>query len=153
MRSKQLDNRARIIEELSKGNYRFDELLKKIGLSRATLNSHLKQLLSEGKIQKIFDSEKNAVVYSIFPETVLREKIIHDFVNFIGASVVYQILQKEMGEITEVDMRKAFPYGTVEDFFDERYKMKPLSYRLILDILKEEYGDWIEKEGVGDDPF
>ena len=151
MKSKRLDNRAKIIKELSRGNYRFDELFHKIGVTRATLNSHLKQLLSEGKIQKIFDSEKNATVYSIFPETELREIIIHDFVNFIGTSVVYQILQKELGEITEVDMRKAFPYGTVEDFFKKRYKRKPLSYRLILDILKEEYGEWIEKEGVDDE--
>ena len=151
MKSKRLDNRAKIILELSRGNYRFDELFRKIGVARATLNSHLKQLLSEGKIMKQYDSEKNAIVYSIFPETELREIIIHDFVNFIGASVVYQILQKEMGEITEVDMRKAFPYGTVEDFFEKRYKRKPLSYRLILDILKEKYGEWIEKEGLDDE--
>ena len=153
MRSKQLDNRARIIQALAREDLRFEELLKKVEVSRATLDSHLKRLVTEKKIKKQYSPTKNAIVYSVLPETLLREIIIHDFVNFIGTSVVFQILQKEMDVIKEVDMRKAFPYGTVEDFFDERYKMKPLSYRLILDILKEEYGDWIEKEGVGDDPF
>jgi DNA-binding transcriptional ArsR family regulator len=150
MESRKLDNRKQILEELGKGDLRFEELLKKVSVSRATLNSHLKQLVDEGKIKKAYSSTKNAIVYTVLPEALMREVIIHDFVNFVGSSVIVQILQKEMGEIKEIDMRKAFPYGTVEDFVERRYKTKPPSYREILDILKEEYGDWIEtmsKEG------
>jgi DNA-binding HxlR family transcriptional regulator len=143
----------RIISELGEEDLMFTELIQRLGVSKGTLSSHLTKLSSEGKIKKQYSPKKNAIVYSVLPETVLREVIIHDFVNFIGVSVVYQILQKEMGEIKEIDMRKAFTDGTVEDFFQKRYKRKPLSYRLILDILKEEYGDWIEKEDVGSDPF
>jgi len=51
-----------------------------------------------------------------------------------------------MGVRPEIDMRKAFPYGTVEDFFERRYKTKLLPYRVILDVLKDEYGDFIEKK-------
>jgi len=151
MKSRRLDNRTRIIEELAKEECRFEELLRRIGISRATLNSHLKQLLQEGKIRKLYSSTKNAIVYSVFPETLLREIIIHDFVNFIGSRVVEQILRIEMKEISKLDLKKAFPYGTVEDFVERRYKTKSPSYRTILDILKEEYGEWIEKEGIDDE--
>lgn len=151
MKTRQLDNRARIISELGKEDLMFKELLHKLGVAKGTLSSHLKKLTDEGKIQKQYSPEKKAVVYSVLPHTILREIIIHDFVTFIGSRVTEQILRKEMKEISEIDMQVAFPYGTVEDFFERRYKMKQVTYREILDILKDEYGPWIEAEGVDDE--
>ena len=152
MKKRQIDNRTRIIEELGKEELRFNELLERVNVSRATLNSHLSLLLEEKKIEKVYSDSKRAVVYRLLRETYWREVIIHDFVNFVGSSVIVQILEKEMGIRPEIDMREAFPYGTVENFVERRYKTKPVSYREILNILKEEYGDWIETVSKEDFP-
>ena len=58
MRSKQLDNRARIIQALAREDLRFEELLKKVEVSRATLDSHLKRLVTEKKIKKLIKKKK-----------------------------------------------------------------------------------------------
>lgn len=160
MKDRSNDNRLKVIEELGKGDLRFEELLIKInvagtinqrgGISRATLNQHLIKLQEEGKIKKQYSDDKDAVVYSVLPETLLREVVIRDFVFFVGSSVVKQILEKEMGIRDEIDVWEAFPsHGTVEDFFQQVYKNKPISYEEILRILKEEYGDWIEGKNSG----
>jgi len=55
-----------------------------------------------------------------------------------------------MGIRKEIDVWEAFPsHGTVEDFFQQVYKNKPIPYEEILRILKEEYGDWIESKNSG----
>jgi len=152
MKRRQLDNRVLIIKELGKEDLMFKELLEKVDISRGTLSNHLSQLLNEGKIEKKYSLSKNATVYSLNPKTYWREVIIHDFVNFIGSSMIVQILEKEMGKRSDIDMGEAFPYGTVEDFVRTRYKQSRLSYREILDILKEEYGGWIETVSKEDFP-
>jgi len=153
MKRRQLDNRTLIIKVLGHNDLRFEEILHSVSVSRATLNSHLKQLIEEGKIQKKYSSTKKAVVYTVLPGTLMREVIIHDFVSFIGSRVVRQILEIEMGIRNEIDMKEAFSYGTIELFVEKRYKKKPVSYRKILDILKEEYGEWIEKESKENDDW
>ncbi len=147
------DNRTQVIEKLSVEDYRFSELLALVDMSRATLDKHLKEMMKKGEVEKKHDQGKNATVYSLNPETYWREVLIHDFVYFIGSSVLVQILEKEMRKRDEINLREAFPLGTVEDFVNVRYKNSKLSYREILDILKEEYGDWIEKESKEDDDW
>ena len=145
VREKQ-DNRTQIIETLSEGDSRFGELLNAVDMSRATLDKHLKEMVTNGEVEKKFDQGKSAIVYSLNPRIYWREVLIHDFVYFIGSRIFVQILEKEMALREDVDLREAFPLGTVEDFVDKIYKKSRLSYREILDILKEEYGEWIEKE-------
>ena len=143
-------NRKLLLRELAKKNLTFTELKQSTGFSSSTLTSHLKKLEEDEAIFKDYDRENNKIVYKVIDKPLTKEIIIHDFVNYIGANTVEQILRKEMGLVEEIDLRKAFAYGTIESFVEQRYKRKPISYREILDILKEEYGEWIEIEEKND---
>jgi len=149
----QIENRTRIIKLLGREDLRFEELLKKTNLSRSTLTQHLKQLTEEGKIKKTYSEEKKALVYTVLRETLLREVVIHDFVFFVGSRIGKQVLEMEMGNRKELDLWEAFPsHGTIEDFFQmnkgffKDYKNAPIPYEEVLKILKDEYGDFIEKK-------
>jgi len=139
-------NRKLILRELANNDLTFTELKKTTGFSSSTLTSHLKKLEEDDVIYKDYNRENNKIVYKVIDNPLTKEIIIHDFVNYVGANTVEQILRKEMGLIEDIDLKKAFAYGTIESFVEKRYKRKPISYREILDILKEEYGDWIEIE-------
>jgi len=142
----QRDNRTKIINELGKERLRFEELLERTGVSRATLSSHLKQLEQEEAVQKQYDPIKKGVVYSLNSGVLIKEIIIHDFIKFVGSKVIIQILELEMRLRDRIDLNDSFSYGTVENFFQQYYDPDEISYQEILNILKEEYGDWIEKE-------
>jgi DNA-binding transcriptional ArsR family regulator len=141
-----LKNRLRIIELLGQKPYRNKDLLRWSDVSPATLSSHLKQLLEEDKIEKITFKDKKGIYYNLLPGTLLNEIIVPEFVEFIGANVVEQILRLEMGLIDNIDLKKSFGIGTVESFVHRKAKNETVDYRKILDILKEKYGDWIELE-------
>ena len=144
-------NKMIILELLGEKDLGFEELIEFSGLSRGTVASWLKKLRSSNHIEKVIDKNTDRPAYRIITKALLRDIIVPEFVNFIGEQVVVQILQKEMGLIKEIDMRKSFDYGTIELFVEKNYKNKEISYNEILGILKEEYGEWIEKEGVDDE--
>jgi len=146
-------NKMLILELLGEKDLGFEEIITLSGLSRGTVASWLKKLRVSNHVEKVIDKNTDRPVYRIITKALLRDIIVPHFVNFIGSQVVIQILQKEMDLIKEIDLSESFDYGTIELFVERNYKNKEISYREILDILKEEYGEWIELEGVGDDPF
>jgi len=139
-------NKRIILELLAKRDYRHNELIEASGLSRGTVSTWLKKLRKGKKVVKVIDENSDREVYHIITKELLRDIIVPEFVRFIGEQVVVQILQKEMRMKNEIDMREAFSFGTIELFVENNYKNKDISYEEILDILKEEYGDWIVKK-------
>ena len=143
-------NKMLILKTLGDRDLSFEEIINVSGFSRGTVASWLKKLRKSNHIEKVIDSDTDRPVYRTITQELLRDIIVPEFVSFIGSKVVVQILQKEMGLLEEINMGEAFGFGTIELFVDENYKNKEISYEEILEILKEEYGDWIVKEGVDD---
>jgi len=152
----QIANRVLIIKELGRKDLRFNDIITKTGLSRGTIDQHLKELIKEGKIKKINSEENGKPVYTVLRETLLEEVVIHDFVFFVGSRIGKQILEMELGIRKELDLWEAFPsHGSIEDFFQinkgifKVFQNESISYEEVLRILKKKYGEWIVKEELG----
>jgi len=89
------ENRQSILKSLEKQSLRFKELLKKLGVSRATLSKHLKELETEMSIEKIYDVKAKGIVYRI-KEKGIVETYIESWVKHLGIVAVQYIVRRNL---------------------------------------------------------
>ena len=93
-------NRKAILKALKKGNLTFGEILEKRIVSRATLTSHLKKLLRDNSVEKVYDSERNRVVYHI--EDKGKGKVnVESWITSLGIMATHYIVRKKLDKPIE----------------------------------------------------
>jgi len=77
------------------GGESFTVLLQSTGFSRSTLSRHLKQLMHEGKVTKIYDTEKDEVHYVLTPQLIDEDKGMAGLLFNIDSRYLFRDVMEE----------------------------------------------------------
>jgi len=123
---------------LREKNYSFTELEKVTNFSSRTLSKHLKKMINDKEIIKLF-SESGKPVYSMTIDTIINYFILPELMAFLGADTTARILHAKIKGEKGVDFIQA-TYITdkiYEIFVTEKYCNREISADRILDVLKK----------------
>lgn len=91
-------NRRRILETLTAlERATFEELKENTEVSRATLSSHLKDLMKSKCVKKVYDEERGRVVYRITEKALIEEVIVEGLVEYLGVVATHFVLRTKLG--------------------------------------------------------
>ena len=123
-------NRKAILEVLKKQDLTFGELMEKHLVSRATLTSHLKKLLRDHSVEKIYDNEKKRVVYHIKDKSIVKLQI-ESMIQCLGVVATYSVFTgdqeavKEEIECYTKDLAKwEIPAKTYMEYLKKNYRLE-----------------------------
>jgi len=136
------ENRKNILHCLSKTNLRFQELLGKVEVSRATLSKHLKQLEGKKAIEKIYDTKKRGVVYKISEKTLIEELIIEALTQHIGKFTTVNLLEANARGEKSLKIEEFYNVQDfINSFIEEMFNKKDIDPKTLLDSFKKKYGE------------
>lgn len=140
-KSQKEENRKTILKILARNPSAFTEILEKSKVSRATLTAHLKQLVKENSVVKVFDDTKNRVVYKITEETLIEELVIDALVTHLGFEITVRLLNARLHGQGELHLDE---YFTVDKFIDnfimKNFNVESVPTKKLLDALKKKFG-------------
>ena len=125
------ENRKLILKALNREPLIFGELLEMKIVSRTSLSSHLKKLLQNGDVQKVYDSQKKRVVYRICSKAV-AEIYVESMIWNLGITATHQIVRTKLNLPLESNIKEE-----IEEYL--KGDPKNVSWKELFDFLEEKY--------------
>lgn len=134
------ENRKKILNALSKETLTFQELLEKTRISRATLTAHSKELLKNEDIEKIYDDQRNRVVYRITKKALIEELILEKLIDYVGRLTVWRILDGALRKETEVHIEEYYkPENFLKGFIKTQFNRTDVETKAVLEAFEKKY--------------
>lgn len=145
-KSQKEENRKTILRILAKNPSTFTEIFEKSKVSRATLTAHLKQLLKEKAVVKVFDNTKNKVVYKITEDTLIEELVIDALVTQLGFEITSLLLNARLHGQRKLHLDEHFKVDKfIDNFILKNFNVKSVPTEKLLEALKKKFGttEWV----------
>ncbi|MEM3518238.1 MAG: winged helix-turn-helix domain-containing protein [Nitrososphaerales archaeon] len=99
------ETRKTIFKELEKESLTFEELLKRTKVSRATLATHLKEMIKNLEVRKIYSEKKDKIVYELTSKAFLIYAT-EARIRYLGSVALYSALKEKLGVSSPVSLKE-----------------------------------------------